>query len=125
MQNLQTFDSARDWDQIEAYASTISGALVYWENPRLEVTSDDAKKIVLDYYKIDEEIPAELAVTLESKYYGYMEFRTTDIAFEFVTDYFPRKDEVSDDTYLYHCYVVRPDGVIEYDNDELRKGKNV
>ena len=46
MQNLQTFDSARDWDQIEAYASTISGALVYWENPRLEVTSDDAKKIV-------------------------------------------------------------------------------
>ena len=54
-----------------------------------------------------------------------MEFRTTDIAFEFVTDYFPRKDEVSDDTYWYHCYVVRPDGVIEYDNDELRKGKNV
>ena len=59
MQNLQTFDSARDWDQIEAYASSISGALVYWENPRLEATSDDAKKIVLDYYKIDEEIPAE------------------------------------------------------------------
>ena len=79
MQNLQTFDSARDWDQIEAYASTISGALVYWENPRLEVTSDDAKKIVLDYYKIDEEIPAELATTLESKYYGYIEFRSVDI----------------------------------------------
>ena len=52
MQNLQTFDSARDWDQIEAYASSISGALVYWENPRLEATSDDAKKIVLDYYII-------------------------------------------------------------------------
>ena len=63
MQNLQTFDSAREWDQIGAYASTISGALVYWENPRLETTSDDAKKIVLDYYKNDEEIPAELAVT--------------------------------------------------------------
>ena len=125
MQNLQTFDSARNWDQIEAYASTISGALVYWENPRLEATSDDAKKIVLDYYKIDEEIPAELAVTLESKYYGYMEFRNADIAFDFVTYYFPRKYEVSDDTYWYHCYVVRPDGVIEYDNDTLRKGKNV
>jgi len=125
MQNLQTFDSARDWDQIEAYASTISGALVYWENPRLEVTSDDAKKIVVDYYKIDEEVPAELAVTLESKYYGYIEFRNAEIAFDFVTDYFPRKDEVSDDTYWYHCYVVRPDGVVEYDNDALRKGKNV
>ena len=100
MKNLQTFDSARDWDQIEAYASTISGALVYWENPRLEVTSDDAKKIVLDYYKIDEEIPAALAVTLESKYYGYIEFRNAEIAEEFVTDYFPRKD-VSFETRLF------------------------
>ena len=125
MQNLQTFDSARNWDQIEEYASTISGALVYWENPRLEVTSDDAKKIVIDYYKIDEEIPADLAITLESKYYGYMEFNNTDVAFYYVTDYFPHKDEVSDDTYWYHCYIVRPDGVIEYDNNTLRKGKNV
>ena len=125
MQNLQTFDSARDWDQIEAYASTISGALVYWENPRLEVTSDDAKKIVLDYYKIDEDIPTELAVTLENKYYGYIEFRNAAIAEEFVTDYFPRKDEVSDDTYWSHCYVIRPNGVIEYENEALRKGKNV
>ena len=81
MQNLQTFDSARNWDQIEAHASTISGALVYWENRRLEVTSDDAKKIVIDYYKIDEEIPAELATTLESKYYGYIEFRNADKIF--------------------------------------------
>jgi len=124
MQNLQTFDSARNWDQIEAYASTISGALVYRENPRLEVTSDDAKKIVVDYYKIDEEVPAELAATLESKYYGYIEFRSVDIAFKFVTDYFPRKDEVSDDTYWYHCYVVKPDGTIPYENEALRKGKN-
>ena len=91
MQNIQTFDSARNWDQIEAYASTISGALVYWENPRLEVTSDDAKKIVVDYYKIDEEVPAELALTLESKYYGYIEFRNEDIAFDFVNDYFLAK----------------------------------
>ena len=120
MQNLQTFDSARDWDQIEAHASTVSGAIVYWENPRLEVTSDDAKKIVVDYYKIDEEVPAELAVTLESKYYGYIEFPNAELAFDFVTDYFPRKDEVTDDTYWYHCYVVRPDGAIEYDNDALR-----
>ena len=125
MKNLQTFDSARNWDQIEEYASTISGALVYWENPRLEATSDDAKKIVLDYYKIDEEVPAELAVTLESKYYGYIEINNADVAFDFVVDYLPRKHEVSDDTYWYHCYVVRPDGVIEYDNDAMRKGNNV
>ena len=125
MQNLQTFDSARDWDQIEAYASTISGALVYWENPRLELADADAKKIVLDYYKIDEDIPTDLAITLDGNYYGYIEFRNSDLAFDFVTDYFPRKDEVSDDTYWYHCYVVRPDGVIEYDNDALRKGNNV
>lgn len=125
MQNLQTFSSARDWDQIEAYASTISGALVYWENPRLELADADAKKIVLDYYKIDEEIPTDLAITLDGNYYGYIEFRNSDLAFDFVTDYFPRKDEVSDDTYWYHCYVVRPDGVIEYDNDALRKGNNV
>ena len=125
MQNLQTFSSARDWDQIEAYASTISGALVYWENPRLELADADAKKIVLDYYKIDEEIPTDLAITLDGNYYGYIEFRDSDLAFDFVTDYFPRKDEVSDDTYWYHCYVVRPDGVIEYDNDALRKGNNV
>ena len=92
---------------------------------RDRATSDDAKKIVLDYYKIDEEIPAELAVTLESKYYGYIEFNNADVAFDFVVDYFPRKDEVSDDTYWYHCYVVRPDGVIEYDNDAMRKGNNV
>ena len=125
MQNLQTFSSARDWDQIEAYASTISGALVYWENPRLELADADAKKIVLDYYKIDEDIPTDLAITLDGNYYGYIEFRDSDLAFDFVTDYFPRKDEVSDDTYWYHCYVVRPDGVIEYDNDALRKGNNV
>ena len=125
MQNLQTFSSARDWDQIEAYASTISGALVYWENPRLELADADAKKIVLDYYKIDEDIPTDLAITLDGNYYGYIEFRNSDLAFDFVTDYFPRKDEVSDDTYWYHCYVIKPNGVIEYDNDALRKGQNV
>ena len=124
MQNLQTFDSARDWDQIEAYASSISGALVYWENPRLEVADDSAKSIVVDYYKLDEEVPPELILLMESKYYGYIEFRNADVAFDFVTDYFPRKDEVDDDTYWYQCFVVRPDGVIEYENNVLRPGNN-
>ena len=124
MQNLQTFDSARDWDQIEAYASSISGALVYWENPRLEVADDSAKSIVVDYYKLDEEVPPELILLMESKYYGYIEFRNADVAFDFVTDYFPRKDEVDDDTYWYQCFVVRPDGVIEYENNALRAGNN-
>ena len=124
MQNLQTFDSARDWDQIEAYASSISGALVYWENPRLEVADDSAKSIVVDYYKLDEEVPPELILLMESKYYGYIEFRNADVAFDFVTDYFPRKDEVDDDTYWYQCFVVRPDGVIEYENNALRPGNN-
>ena len=124
MQNLQTFDSARDWDQIEAYASSISGALVYWENPRLEVADDSAKSIVVDYYKLDEEVPPELILLMESKYYGYIEFRNADVAFDFVTDYFPRKDEVDDDTYWYQCFVVRPDGVIEYENNAVRAGNN-
>ena len=124
MQNLQTFDSARDWDQIEAYASSISGALVYWENPRLEAADDTAKSIIIDYYKLDEEVPADLILQMESKYYGYIEFRNADVAFDFVTEYFPRKDEVDDDTYWYQCYVVRPDGVIEYENNALRPGNN-
>ena len=124
MQNLQTFDTARDWDQIEAHASSISGALVYWENPRLEAADDAAKSIVNDYYKLDEEVPPELILLMESKYYGYIEFRNADVAFDFVTDYFPRKDEVDDDTYWYQCFVVRPDGVIEYDNNALRPGRN-
>ena len=124
MQNLQTFDSARDWDQIEAYASSISGALVYWENPRLEAADDAAKSIVIDYYKLDEEVPADLILQMESKYYGYIEFRDADVAFDFVTEYFPRKDEVDDDTYWYQCYVVRPDGAIEYENNALRAGNN-
>ena len=124
MQNLQTFDSARDWDQIEAYASSISGALVYWENPRLEAADDAAKSIVVDYYKLDEEVPADLILQMESKYYGYIEFRNADVAFDFVTEYFPRKDEVDDDTYWYQCFVVRPDTVIEYDNNALRPGLN-
>ena len=124
MQNLQTFDSARDWDQIEAYASSISGALVYWENPRLEAADDAAKNIVIDYYKLEEEVPADLVLQMESKYYGYIEFRNADVAFDFVTEYFPRKDEVDDDTYWYQCYVVRPDGAIEYENNALRAGNN-
>lgn len=124
MQNLQTFDSARDWDQIEEYVSSISGALVYWENPRLEAADDAAKSIVIDYYKLDEEVPADLILQMESKYYGYIEFRNADVAFDFVTEYFPRKDEVDDDTYWYQCYVVRPDGVIEYENNALRPGNN-
>ena len=61
---------------------------------------------------------------MESKYYGYIEFRNADVAFDFVTDYFPRKDEVDDDTYWYQCFVVRPDGVIEYENNALRAGNN-
>ena len=124
MQNLQTFDSARNWDEIEEAASKVSGALVYWENPRLEVADDAAKSIVVDYYKLDEEVPAELILLMESKYYGYIEFRNADVAFDFVTEYFPRKDEVDDDTYWYQCFVVRPDTVIEYDNNALRPGLN-
>lgn len=124
MQNLQTFDSARDWDQIEEYASSISGALVYWQNPRLEQADDAAKSIVIDYYKLDEEVPANLILQMESKYYGYIEFRDADVAFDFVTEYFPRKDEVNDDTYWYQCYVLRPDGAIEYENNALRPGNN-
>ncbi len=124
MQNLQTFDSARNWDEIEEAASNVSGALVYWENPRLEVADDAAKSIVVDYYKLDEEVPAELILLMESKYYGYIEFRSVEVAEDFVMDYFPRKDEVDDDTYWYQCFVVRPDTVIEYDNNALRPGLN-
>ena len=124
MQNLQTFDSARNWDEIEEAASKVSGALVYWENPRLEVADDAAKSIVVDYYKLDEEVPAELILLMESKYYGYIEFRSVEVAEDFVMDYFPRKDEVDDDTYWYQCFVVRPDTVIEYDNNTLRPGLN-
>lgn len=124
MQNLQTFDSARNWDEIEEAASNVSGALVYWENPRLEVADDAAKSIVVDYYKLDEEVPAELILLMESKYYGYIEFRSVEVAEDFVMDYFPRKDEVDDDTYWYQCFVVRPDTVIEYDNNTLRPGLN-
>jgi len=123
MQNLQTFDSARNWDEIEEAAAN-AGALVYWENPRLEVADDAAKSIVVDYYKLDEEVPAELILLMESKYYGYIEFRNPQVAEDFVMDYFPRKDEVDDDTYWYHCYVVTPSGVIEYENAELRAGRN-
>ena len=124
MQNLQTFDSARNWDEIEEAASKVSGALVYWENPRLEAADDAAKSIVIDYYKLDEEVPAELILLMESKYYGYIEFRSVEVAEDFVMDYFPRKDEVDDDTYWYQCFVVRPDTVIEYDNNALRPGLN-
>lgn len=124
MQNLQTFDSARNWDEIEEAASKVSGALVYWENPRLEAADDAAKSIVIDYYKLDEEVPAELILLMESKYYGYIEFRSVEVAEDFVMDYFPRKDEVNDDTYWYQCFVVRPDTVIEYDNNTLRPGLN-
>ena len=123
MQNLQTFDSARNWDEIEEAAAN-AGALVYWENPRLEVADDAAKSIVVDYYTLDEEVPAELILLMESKYYGYIEFRNPQVAEDFVMDYFPRKDEVDDDTYWYHCYVVTPSGVIEYENAELRAGRN-
>lgn len=123
MQNLQTFDSARNWDEIEDAAAS-AGALVYWENPRLEAADDAAKSIIIDYYKLDEEVPAELILLMESKYYGYIEFRNPQIAEDFVIDYFPRKDEVDDDTYWYHCYVVAPNGVIEYENAELRPGRN-
>jgi len=124
MQNLQTFDSARNWDEIEEAASKVSGALVYWENPRLEAADDAAKSIVIDYYKLDEEVPAELILLMESKYYGYIEFRSVEVAEDFVMDYFPRKDEVNDDTYWYQCFVVRPNTVIEYDNNALRPGLN-
>ena len=124
MQNLQTFDSARNWDEIEEAASEVSGALVYWENPRLEAADDAAKSIVIDYYKLDEEVPAELILLMESKYYGYIEFRSVEVAEDFVMDYFPRKDEVNDDTYWYQCFVVRPNTVIEYDNNALRPGLN-
>ena len=123
MQNLQTFDSARNWDEIEDAAAS-AGALVYWENPRLEAADDAAKSIIIDYYKLDEEVPADLILQMESKYYGYIEFRDADVAFDFVTEYFPRKDEVDDDTYWYQCYVVRPDGAIEYENNALRAGNN-
>ena len=124
MQNLQTFDSARNWDEIEEAASKVSGALVYWENPRLEAADDAAKSIVIDYYKLDEEVPAELILLMESKYYGYIEFRSVEVAEDFVMDYFPSKDEVNDDTYWYQCFVVRPNTVIEYDNNALRPGLN-
>ena len=124
MQNLQTFDSARNWDEIEEAASKVSGALVYWENPRLEAADDAAKSIVIDYYKLDEGVPAELILLMESKYYGYIEFRSVEVAEDFVMDYFPRKDEVNDDTYWYQCFVVRPNTVIEYDNNALRPGLN-
>jgi len=61
---------------------------------------------------------------MESKYYGYIEFRSVEVAEDFVMDYFPRKDEVNDDTYWYQCFVVRPNTVIEYDNNALRPGLN-
>lgn len=126
--NIQTLDSAANWDDIEDYAATQSGAVVYFENPRLEAADEATKTSVLDYYKFDEDMPAELVVELESKFYGYIQFRNPDIAFDFVADYFPRRDELPDgdagEPYWYQCYVIRPDGVVEYDNKALRPGNN-
>ena len=125
---IKTLDSAASWDDIEDYAAGVSGATIYFENPRLEAADASTKAEVITYYRDDEDVPTELVTILESKYYGYIEFRDTDLAFEFCIDYFPRRDELTDgvagDPYWYHCYVVRQDGVIEYDNDTLRKGSN-
>jgi hypothetical protein len=126
--NIKTLDSAATWDDIEDYAAGVSGAVVYFENPRLEAADASTKTAVITYYRDDESVPADLITALESKYYGYLEFRDPDLAFEFVLDYFPRRDELTDgvagDPYWYQCFVVRQDGVIEYDNAALRKGSN-
>ena len=68
-------------------------------------------------------MPPEIILLMESKYYGYIEFRTSNCR-RLRDGLFPRKDEVDDDTYWYQCFVVRPDGVIEYDNNALRPGRN-
>ena len=126
--NIQTLDSAADWDSIEEYVAAKSGAVVYWENPRLEASDETTKGNVIEYYKFDEDVPADLIVEMESKYYGYIEFANPDIAFDFCVDYFPRRDELPDgdagEPYWYQCYVIRPDGVVEYDNKALRPGNN-
>ena len=33
---IKTLDSAATWDEIEDYAAGVSGATIYFENPRLE-----------------------------------------------------------------------------------------
>ena len=39
---------------------------------KLEAADDAAKSIVIDYYKLDEEMPPEIILLMESKY-GYIE----------------------------------------------------
>lgn len=121
-------DEAADWDQIEDYASSVNGAVVYFENPRLESAEDSVKESVIEYYQYQEDVPIELISNMKLKYYGFIEFANADIAFDFVTDYFPRRDELPEgedgEPFWYQCYVVRQDGVVEYDNKALRPGNN-
>jgi hypothetical protein len=126
--NIQMLDEAADWDQIEERAASVDGAIVYFENPRLESADDSVKESVIEYYQFQEDVPIELISNMKLKYYGYIQFRDADVAFDFVTDYFPRRDELPDgeegDPYWYQCYIVRKDGVVEYDNKALRPGNN-
>ena len=65
---IKTLDSAATWDEIEDYAAGVSGATIYFENPRLEAADSSTKTEVITYYRDDEDVPTDLVTILESKY---------------------------------------------------------
>jgi len=126
--NLQTFDEEKDWDQIIADAAGVDGVLVYWGNSRLQSSDDTVKTSVIEHYQFNEDVPVQLLSLMQTHYYGYIEFRNYDVAIDFVTDYFPRRDELPDgvenDPFWYNVAIVSNDGVTLYENQRLRRGKN-
>lgn len=111
-------------DLIEYYVKTKSTALVFFRNQSLERCSDvNLINEVWSYYK--EHLPDNVYYAITHSEYNYIEFMNADSAIEFVEDNFPRRDQVPSLLHWFHCSVYDSNGVMVYENEQIRPGLNI
>lgn len=111
------------FDIVEHYVKTKNTTIVFFRNQKLE-RSDDVQKIneVWEYYK--EHLNDVVYYAITHSEYNIIEFMNVDSAIEFIEDNFPRRDQVPELIYWFHCSVFDPNGVMVYENEALKPGLN-
>ena len=111
---IEIYDSLNIFDLLYNYAESNNCAVVYFVHKNFKDLTEDKQNEIFSFY--EEFLPDDMYETLKQGRYNIIKFGTVDAAIMNAIEWFPPKVSVPDEDYFWTCYVIGPQGDIEYQN---------